>query len=276
MQDLILAVEKTREITANIISSAISEINGKSETEIRDTLLSGLAQNKTLFPEGWYAPPPGGAAVLCDERPFKRLEFDSLRMPEFWPNTKSKFSREVIGIIYLSSIDKKTGMLGDTGFTLYKGDDSSIKKHIKDCYDIIFEATEYAKIGMEFRDLYAHCIDLFRNKGKKIGWMTTTNDPLKVNLGHTVPGSFESDFKRSDSFDEIKESITSKRIYINSEEKFKILPTCAFTMEARLTDLEAKLPNVFFHFIVTFSDGEKKVLTNFNKIFKEAEMPYII
>ena len=276
MKDFNAVISETRESTANLLCECISNLEGKSEVEVRDTILKTLAQNEKIFSEGWYAPPPAGICVLCDTFPFERLKFDSLRKTIYWPSEESKFEKESVGIIYFSSVDKKTGMLGDIGFTVYKGDDLRIRKHVRDCYDILFEATKYAKVGMEFRELYTHCIELFQNKGKKIGWMTTVNDTSKTNLGHTVPGSFESDFRRSDSFEEVKNSITSKRIYVNAEEKFKIPPTCAFTLEARLTDLEEKLPNVFFHFIVTFSDGEKKVLTNFNKIFNVAEMPYML
>ena len=92
----------------------------------------------------------------------------------------------------------------------------------------------------------------------------------------TIPGSFGNDLNFGNSFEEIRETIKNNRIYINQVENFQIKDTCAFTVEARLADInDRELPNIFFHFIVTFNKGEKKILENFENIFKIANMDYI-
>jgi hypothetical protein len=106
-------------------------------------------------------------------------------------------------------------------------------------------------------------------------YKATNDQKLKINLGHTVPGSFR-ELSLGDSFEEIKESIRSKRIFINEGEEFIIPQDCAFTLETRLTDKDRVLPNVFFHFIITFSGGEKKILANFEDIFIKTGMDYML
>lgn len=273
MSDLINTIIKTRKIAAEIAAQVLLNIDNISEVELRDLILSKMSTYDSLFPKGWYDPPPGGVGVLFDQSPFKRLQFESLRNPLSWPNETSRFKKESIGIVYLSPVDKKTGMLGDFGFTIYKGNNKEIKQHILKCFKTTLVIAEHAEVGMKFSDLYKFANDLFKNEFKIIGWMTTSHDPLGVNLGHTAPGSFENNFILGNTFEEVKETIRTKRIYINKVENFKIPETCAFTVETRLADLNRPyLPNVFFHFIVIFQNGEKRILKNFENIFKIANI----
>ena len=277
MSDLIKTIIETREIASQIAVQSLIDMDGISEVDLRDKIFSQTSKYDNLFPKGWYDPPAGGVGILFDKEPFKRLQFDSLRNSESWPNESSKFEKETVGIVYLSPVDKKTGMIGDIGFTIYNGESEEIKQHIKKCFNTTLAVAEHAQVGMKFSELYEFAMKQFTNEVKIIGWMTTTSDPLKgINLGHTVPGSYTGDFSPSESFNEVKKEITTKRIYINIAESFEIPETCAFTVEARLADdNKPHLPNVFFHFIVTFSKGEKKILKNFEDIFKIAKMDYI-
>ncbi|HEY4522448.1 MAG TPA: hypothetical protein VJH91_02325 [Candidatus Paceibacterota bacterium] len=276
MQKRISVIERTRKTASNILSASLSNVRGKTEKEIRDRILEETAKHAELFPTGWYDPPPGGIAVLFDNVPYKRLQFDTLRKEEAWP-AESRCESESVGIVYLSPVDKATGMFGDTGLTLYSGQDENIRQHLKTCLQLVLGVAEKAEVGMRFNDLYAFAMDHFRAEGQKmIGWMTTTHDPLKINLGHTVPGSYDDGTVLGVTFEDTKEAIRSRRVYINQEEAFMIPPTCAFTVEARLTDLEAKLPNAFFHVIVTFTDGRKRVLTDFDTVFRTAGMDYML
>lgn len=277
MSDKIDAIIKTRKQAAEIFTQALLNIDNISEIELRDLILSKMSANNNLFPKGWYDPPPGGVGILFDEAPFKRLQFESLRDSSSWPNEISRFKKESVAIIYLSPVDRTTGMLGDFGCTVYKGDNQEIKEHILKCFKTTLAIAEHAEVGMKFYDLYKFANNLFKNELKIIGWMTTTNDPtLGINLGHTIPGSLENYSNLGNSFSEIKDFIRTKRKYINSAENFEIPTTCAFTVETRLADLNnPRLPNVFFHFIVIFRDGEKHILKNFENIFKIANMNYI-
>lgn len=277
MPDLIKTIIGTREIASRIATESLQDMDNISEAQLRDRILSHTSKYNNLFPKGWYDPPAGGVGILFDQAPFQRLQFNSLRDPLSWPSESSKFDKETVGIVYLSPVDRPTHMIGDIGFTIYNGENEEIKNHIRKCHDLTLSVAEHAQVGMKFSDLYAFAMKQFVDEVKIIGWMTTTSDPLKgVNLGHTLPGSYGDDFSHSESFDEVRKEITSKRMYINVAEDFIIPETCAFTVETRLAD-EGKpyLPNVFFHFIVTFSEGEKQILKNFEEIFKIAKMDYI-
>lgn len=277
MADLIEVIIKTRELAAEIAIKSLVNINNISETNLRDTILSNIVNCNNLFPKGWYDPPPSGIGILFDVSPFTRLQFKSLRNSESFPSEQSIFKNESVGIIYFSPVDLKTNMLGDIGFTIYNGKDEKIKNHIKKCYDTILSVAKYAEVGMKFSDLYSYAINLFKKEFKIVGWMTTTSDPnLGINLGHTIPGSFEKDLNFGNSFEEIRETIKNSRVYINQVENFEIPETCAFSVEARLADInDPELPNVFFHFIITFNKGNKRILENFENIFKIANMDYM-
>ena len=168
-------------------------------------------------------------------------------------------------------------MLGDLGVSLYKGPDTKIREHVRKCYEIVYGVAEHSKVGMKFSELFDFAINFFEKEMTMVGWMTTTNDPLKgTNLGHTVPGSLIGEDMKKTSFDEIKDFITTKRVYINRSEQFIIPETCAFTVESRLVDKQKTMPNIFFHFIVTFLEGRKEILTNFDEIFRAAGMEYVL
>ncbi len=277
MINSISAITTTRALASEIISRCMVDIDAISEASLRDRILFEMAQCKDVFDEGWYSPPPGGVAVLSDTEPFERLQFQTLRNATWWPTEASQFSKETVAVVYLSPVEKSTGMIGDFGFTFYQGDNIEIKEHIRTCYDAILSVAEHAKVGMSFAELFANATSAFEQARKGVNWMKTISDPLKgINLGHTVPGTYGDDFRSTGTFEEIKNEITTKRVYINVAENFVIPETCAFTVEARLADLDnPDLPNVFFHFIVTFSEGKKEILKNFEEVFKTANMDYI-
>ena len=64
MTDMISAIERTRETAASILSSALTNFQGKTEQEIRDRILKEMARCTEIFPQGWYDPPPGAVSIL--------------------------------------------------------------------------------------------------------------------------------------------------------------------------------------------------------------------
>jgi len=274
--DFINVVVETRRKGAEIARHVLYKIDGISEADLSKRFLGEMAKDQSLFPQGWYDPPPGGGSFLFTKRPYDRLKFETLRDPKFWPSHSFRFEPETVAIMYQSIVDRKTGLLGDIGFTVYRGADEQVQKHIRGCHNIIIEAANHAEVGQKFSDLYAFATSLFQENSKRIGWMTTTHDPMKINLGHIIPGSVEGDGVLGSSFEETKESIRSKRFYINEAEQFIIPTNCAFTFEARLIDSDDDtLPNVLFHVIVVFEKGKKTVLSNFNEIFTVIGMDYL-
>lgn len=278
MSDFIKAIKETREIASEIANKSLLNIKHLSEVELREKILSEVLLHNNLFPKGWYDPPPSGVGILFDATPFKRLQFSSLRDEKCFPNKNCTFENESVGMVYFSPIDKVTNMIGDIGLTVYNGNNEKIKQHIKKCYDTTYAIADYAKVGMTFSELFSFAMDLFKNEFKLVEWMTTTSDPNKgINLGHTIPGSFGEGLEFGNSFEQVRETITKNRIYINQVENFQIPQNCAFTVEARLADVnDPELPNTFFHFIVTFDNGQKEILENFENIFKTVNMNYLL
>ena len=277
MADLIEKIIKTRKTAEEIVFKCLEKLNNLSEIELRDKLLTETKNHSELFSSGWYDPPQYGISVLFAQMPFKRLGFNSMRNPVYFPSENFHFQKETAAIIYLSPVDRESGMIGDFAFTIYNGNNEEIKQHTKNCYKAILKMALHAEVGMKFSDLYNFSMNLVKGEFKTIGEMTTNSDPnLGINLGHTIPGSFEKDFIFGDSFEEIKDIIRTKRIYINEVENFVIPETCAFTVEARLEDFKKpELPKVYFHFIICFNKGKKIILEGYDKIFNKVGMNYM-
>lgn len=269
MADLINTIIKTRGLAADIFVKALVNLDGLSELEIKEKIVSEIKNHTEIFPDGWYNPPPSGIAVILDQKPFKRLQYDNLRKPVFWPQKNLHFEKESVGMIYFSPIDCKTGMVGDIGFTIYRGADEKIKEHLKKSYENILEIAKHTKVGMEFCQICSFASNLFKNKFKITKWTTISSPNLSMNLGHSIPGSFENNLAFGNSFEKIKETIRTNRVHINEAEHFKIPETCAFTIESRLEDLNnPDIPSAYFHFIVCFKNGQKTILENYSQIFR--------
>ncbi|OGI65215.1 hypothetical protein A3A95_03815 [Candidatus Nomurabacteria bacterium RIFCSPLOWO2_01_FULL_39_18] len=277
MLELIDAIIKTRETVADIFVKSLVNLEGNSEVEIVKKILTEIKNHNEIFPEGWYSPPPAGVAVLLDQKPFERLKYDSLRNPDFWPKENLRLEKETVGLIFFSPIDRKTNMIGDIGFTLYRGNNEEIKQHLRKAYKNILEVAKHAEVGMRFSDLCMFAINLFQDKFKITRWASISSDPnVSINIGHSVPGSFENNPTFGNTFEKIKESIRTKRVHLIGTENFYIPKTCAFTVESRLENFDnPNLPSTYFHFIVCFDNGKKTILENYSEIFKTVGMDYM-
>lgn len=275
--DLVDAIIQTRKISAEIAASALSDIDGESEFQVAKKLISEMKNRNEIFPTGWYDPPPAGIGVLFDQKSFGRLHYDSLRNPSYWPSKEYRFEKESVGMIYISPVNRETGMLGDIGLTVYKGENEKIKQHVKAVHDAVFEVAQRTEVGMKFSEVCLLARKLFRDKFKMTRWVAISSDPNQtMNLGHTVPGTFDDNFSLKNRFEEIRESIRTKRIHLVDTENFEIPKTCAFTVESRLEDANnPELPSVYFQFIVCFKEGQKLILENFRDIFQVLKMDYM-
>jgi hypothetical protein len=278
MSELIDAVIKTREITADIFSKSLVNIDGFSEVKIENKISLEIKNHHELYPLGWYNPPPLGIAVLLAQEPFERLKYDSLRNPIYFSKESFKLEKETVGLIFFSPINRKTNIIGDIGFTLYKGNNEKIKEHLKKTYKVIKKVAEHVQIGMNFSELALFASNLFTSENFKITkWKTISSDPnASINIGHTIPGSFENNLNLGNTQTEVIENIRKNRVSIEETKNFKIPETCAFTIESRLEDLQnSNFPSAYFHFIVCFDNGKKIILENFSEIFKAVGMDYM-
>src|SRR3989344_2215564 len=164
MSELIDAVIRTRKIAGQIAVNSLKNIDGISETKLRDKIVSEIKNHKELFPKGYYSPPPAGIGVIFDKMPFDRFKYDSLRNPSFWPKENLYFEKESVGMVYFSPVDRKTSMIGDIGFTFYRGDKKEIKKHIKKSYEALLAVAKHTEVGMKFSELCSFASNSFKNK----------------------------------------------------------------------------------------------------------------
>ncbi len=277
MPDLLNSIAQTRERAALILVKSLAGSENLSEKEVSAKILAEMAADPALFETGWYDPPPGGVGILFDQPPFRRLHYDSLRNPSYWPNAAQKFAEESTGLIYFSPVDRATGMLGDIGLTVYNGNNQKIKQHIKNCYEAILQIAGYAGPGMKFSDICAFAETHLQGKFKMTKWATISSNPNQsVNLGHTIPGSFGDSFPVGGPYEQVKEAIRQKRVHVIDTEHAQIPETCAFTIESRLEDSnDSSLPSVYFQFIVCLQDGQKTILGNFEQIFRAVGMDYM-
>ncbi len=279
---------RVRLVAAESLYNALSQILKQkkvSETQLRDRWLLEMRKNSQIFPEGWYIPPPNGIAVLfASNKDITRVSPKSLRPKEFWPRNDIYLDKtNGIVLLYASPVDKISCIIGDFGLILYLGKNKKIQKHLKICYKAVYEIFNYAKIGMKFSELNIFTHTLLKSKGL-VSNLSSPTDPISTNIGHTIPFSYkeltsdEIKIFRGDKWEEISNMISKKRIFVNSEEKFKIRKGMAFTIEPRpFIPNNSQIPTAFFHTIAIFKEnGQKELLTDFNELFKLVEMDYML
>ena len=281
----LLVCKETREIAAKslaIVLKRLLDLNEPiSESMLRDNWLDEVRKNNSVFPDGWYEPPPHGMGVLFgSEKDINRISPSSLRLEEFWPRNDIILDRENgIIFVYMSLIDKNTGIIGDFGLTLYLGKNEIVQNHLKKCLQINKEIFEQLKVGMEFKEINMLAFELLKNKGLSSN-LSSPSDPTGTNIGHTIPASYEDweNWNCTDEWQKIKDMISKKRKFVNSLESLKIRNGMAFTIEPRPFVVDnPTIPKVWFHTIAVFKEnGEKELLTNFDELFKLTGMDYIM
>ncbi|HEY4494364.1 MAG TPA: hypothetical protein VJB95_02980 [Candidatus Paceibacterota bacterium] len=278
MSDVIDAVIKTRKLSADVATQSLVNIENISEIELHRRILDEMSACDTIFPAGWYEPPQGGVSVLFDIAPFSRLLYGTLRDPEFLPSETHKFTKEAVGSIYFSPVNKTTKTLADIGFTIYRGQNREIKNHLKKTYNIVHKIAERVRIGMRFSDLCIFATELFQTNNLRPSKRVVLNSTQKqsLNLGHSVPGILPNDQIPGNSLEEIKEYIRTKRVSFIDTENFEIPETYAFTVESRLESItDSSMPSASWHFMVCFNKGKKTIIDNFEEIFKVVGMDYM-
>jgi hypothetical protein len=269
---------RATKICAEVLTSA----PGLTEREIASQLSTRFSQERDLAPSGWYDPPPGGIAVLIGrESDRNRLRFDTLRNKNYWPGDSIRLEPNSCIAIYVSPFDWRRGILGDYGLTVHHGNDTKVLAHLRRCYQTICQAAEKIEQGMELREIYGVAKGLFKANGLNNNRTTTDTDPFGTNLGHTVPFTYEPPTRdeavliSSRDQSRMNDLIRQKRLFINGAEKFKIPANIALTFEARLDDdADTSLPNCFYHLLVTFIDGRRKIFADFEAAAKAVGMTW--
>jgi hypothetical protein len=270
-------VEKMRHFSSDtLLKTFLTASDHVSELEFSQAWLKRLREDESLFPEGWYQPPPSGAVVLFGQPPmFERLQFSSLRAQEYWPKSTYYLNDGSLVYAYYSPVDRESGLIGDMAITLYRGSAPAVREHVIAALQITADVVEYAEVGMPLAALYAFGTERIRKAGL-INRTVSITDPHGIDIGHTIPWSYdtqtdqEEDVLKGSDKSKIWKMISSKRRFLDSTNDLIIAPNMAFTVEPKVAS--KSLPTVSFHIIVKFLNGEKRVISGYRSLFNHFGM----
>lgn len=281
--------KKTRKIAAESLCKTLNKVLKQntpvSEVDFRNLWLKELRKHQEIFPDGWYTPPPHGIGVLFGtEENVERINYKSLRPQENWPK-KNILLDQKKGLAYLFAgpVDKKIGIIGDFGVTIYFGKNKKIINHLITCYKLTKKIFDHSKTGMRFSDIAKYSFKLCKEKNL-INTIESSTDPTGTNIGHTIPSTdtnctnTDNKIFKNESWEKICKLISNKRIFLNETQQTILKKGMAITIEPRPRSLvDPIIPMVSFHTIGLFHEnGEKELLTNFDEIFKLANMTYML
>lgn len=290
MKSKIDICKRTRTIASGTLYTTLQNFMDRkslSERRFRNAWLVELRKNQTIFPDGWYDPPPNGIGVLFGTGEEKsRLNYKSLRSEEMWPKKEIFLNgNNEMAYFYASPVDKEAGIIGDFGLTIYLGNNSSIIDHLKKCWEINLEIFEFIQVGMKFSEVYKFAEKIIAKYGLS-NQIVSSTDPVGQNIGHTIPASYFEWSKEEkliiengiSDWEPVKNMISKKRVFINSIEDMVYQTGMAVTLEPRLTSINnPSIPMSSFHTIVVINpDGSKELLSNFEEIFKLVGMTYML
>lgn len=230
-----------------------------SEREVAERWVNGMrAAGVTTF---WYVPPPNGTTVLSGSCGFGRLGLQSFRPEHAWPEDLPV--TEEPATFYTSPVSS-SGIIEDFGLTLYRGDRQEVRDHIQDVANLVAELTEFVEPGMCYADLYREARDRWEAAGLRNDIASST-DAAGTNIGHSIP-FFGGGHDKRDRATVAPELISKARMFVSAANTELVADTCAFTIEPRLG--APGLPVAWFHVVVTFVAGRKRVLTEFGPVFR--------
>lgn len=273
-----------RSIATKSLYTALSNLLNSeepiSEAKLRDAWLQEMIKEDAIFPEGWYWPPPHGIGVLFGTENDSRLDYDSLRPDQIWPKDNIYLDRKA-GLIYAfaSPVHKDTGIIGDFGITLYFGDNKDLQKILKTALEIDRAIEKGIKPGQKLSDIY----ELAQRTIKQAGLdnkITSVTDPASINIGHTVPASYEpwsKEQQKNIQSGKMASVISQARRFISAIENLEVQPGMGLTIEPRPKAIDQpNLPMVSYHTIcLIHTDGKTELLENFDDLFRLAAMDYM-
>lgn len=261
-------IVRARSAAASSLLEALKSLHEKkySEKDVSLEWLSRIMMSGEVASNGWYTPPPSGVSVLIGHSPdYTRLNYESLRSKENWPQPDIRFEENSIIYPYFSAVDKQTNMIGDHVATYYSGANKEIQDWYREIYEMTRSLAFKAKQGMSFSELY-NIADLMFNT---IGVQNNTfsiNGGLASDIGHTVPyfGQEHLESIDIDNEDNLK-LLSNDRKFISKESNYEIGRNCAFTIEPQA--ILGGLPMASFHVIIVFFEGELYLVEKFKDLF---------
>lgn len=283
------ALKQTRQIAVDgLVVSLVRMLNSGgpiSEVSLRDAWLLGMRKSPSIFPDGWYLPPPHGMEMMFGLPDSPRVRPKSTRPEEFWPRENIFLDKAAsIAQVYASPVDRTTAMMGDFGLTLYFGNNNEVISHIKNTFDVTQEIAESIEVGMKLKDIARHGHELMGKKGIDSS-LSSPTDPTGTNIGHTIPFSYEDmtseqvEILGGADWEKTLNMLSRARKFLNAIEETKVVAGMALTVEPRpeVPGKSESMPAAWFHTIVLFhKDGRKEILSGFNEVFEAVGMDYMI
>lgn len=290
MDDKLKACKDTRKIAVEALANTLRVLLKKdvvSEVEFRDCWLKELRKNSEIFPDGWYTPPPNGVITMfaTDKDP-ARILHPNMRLEETWPRDDI-FLDKNNGLIalYASPVGRTSGIIGDTEVLIYLGKNDLIINTYKTCLAISRKIFEFVRVGRSFGEIAKFAADL-ADRNMLTNNIFSSNDPNGVNIGHTVPASYEqwTDEERiilengDTNWAKVCEMISKKRVFVNESENIKVKAPMVFTIEPRFKVLGREdMPSIWTHSLIFLKeDGSKEFFTGYDEIFKICGMDYLL
>ncbi len=246
-QEPALSFNEGRQTAFEALRDTLAELNGSpdvSEVLFRDRWLSRMAQAGTVYPDGWYSPPPYGTAVLFDSR----LNFDSLRNPYNWSGEDRICWNSGLLYAYASPVSRSDGRMGDLSVTLYFGEDRKQKDHIRNCHDATAELFRRMDSASTAGDLFRLSQEIFSAYRLRSNVISRT-DSMPINLGHTferLPVPPDVTLTEAD-----RAFLSSNRRFLNGAAEWAFEPGVQFTVEPQLVSTEdASLPKITQHYLI--------------------------
>lgn len=265
-----LIFNKARQKAVMALQETIDEFYGKkgiTEKAFAQRWLDKMSEKGEIFGKGWYCPPPYGMAVLSG----KRLNFDSLRNEEFWPNDTLIDWEDGLLYAYCSPVEKSDGYIGDMSITLYFGKEEKIREHFRNCRKAAQDIFEQLKVAEDPDELYAYSLKAFENRGLRSNVISRT-DPKPSNLGHTFTHLNEGREKEELS-QEMINHLSSSRKFLNGSSGLSFEEGMQFTVEPQLISLaDESLPKVTHHFVVKKKDDDFIVCNDIDSLLKRFDL----
>lgn len=269
-------IVRARAAAAKTLLAAIPIARPYTEHDLAERWLKTICNDETIFPFGWYQPPPHGVSVLIGTPPhYERLNYQSLRAPGNFPSSQHTYTPDSIIYPYYSAIDKKTMMVGDHVGTYYSGDDSAIREWIKQAYHMTKDIISHIRPGMRFSDLHETATLIMDKIGARNNNFSISGG-LAADIGHTVPffgGPLPTTIASSENYIDpttIAKTIANERKFVSKTNDDYITDICAFTIEPQL--ICESMPMVSFHFIVVIISNEVFVVEKYYDIFEAFKM----
>lgn len=220
-----------------------------TELEFRDLWLKNIAAGGTVIADGWYNPPPRGAAVLFGEKNNPgRISFSSLREKKFRPKSKNALDWKS-GFIYAycSPVHRDTGIIGDISICLYLGGDRRLRDHFIKAHAATAELLGRLSQASNSRQLFELSQSVFAEYDLT-NIPASITDPLNNNIGHTFPSL--GPLRAKALTREQKKYISGARQFINGGDPFEFTDGMQFTIEPQLwSAIDPTLPKVTFHYL---------------------------